>query len=205
MLRGSPAESPSDEQLAQQAQAGCAASFEQLVRRYQVPVLHFLRHRASAADVEDLAQETFVRAFEKLEHYSPSWRFAAWLFTIARRVSINHYRRARPTTDSSSLEQLEGNAAEPHQVAIREETRRGLWAAAADVLSEEQMTAVWLYYVEDLPVEQIAKILKRSRAAVKTMMFRARRKLLPLMQEREFDEGLSQRVATRAAAEVAHD
>ena len=65
-----PTLSPSDEQLAWRAQRGCADSFDQLMRRFQAPVLHFLQHRGAAAEAEDLLQETFVRAL-------PAWRGTA--------------------------------------------------------------------------------------------------------------------------------
>ena len=177
----------SDEDLACRARQGCATSFDQLMRRFQVPVLQFLRHRDSFTDAEDLAQETFVRAYENLHRYRPKWRFASWLFTIARRVSINHHRRSRPVADCEALESVQSPAPGPPQVALEKESRRQLWAVAAETLSEEQMTATWLHYVEDMPLGQIAWVLGRSRAAVKTMMFRARKKLLPLLRESDLD------------------
>jgi DNA-directed RNA polymerase specialized sigma24 family protein len=64
-----------------------------------------------------------------------------------------------------------------------EESRRRLWHVAAQTLSEQQTTALWLYYVEDMPVKRIAWILGFSRVAVKTMMFRARKKLMPVLEE----------------------
>ena len=86
----------SDEELACRAQQGCAESFEQLLRRFQTPVLHFLRHRGFFADAEDLTQETFLRAYENLHRYNRRWAFSTWLFTIARRTSLNHRRRRSP-------------------------------------------------------------------------------------------------------------
>ena len=55
----------SDEELACKAQRGCVTSFEQLLLRFQTPVLHFLRRRSLDADAEDLTQETFLRALQK--------------------------------------------------------------------------------------------------------------------------------------------
>ena len=202
MQPGSPVGKPSDELLAERARAGCAASFELLMRRHQVPVLHFLRHRALAADAEDLAQETFLRAYENLDRYRPAWSFATWLFTIARRVSINHYRRARPTADSPSMEQLEDHGPEPMEKMAEEEDRRGLWSKAAEVLSESQMTAVWLYYVEDLPVKQIARVLEVSQPAVKTLLFRARKKLMPFLQDRQHVESTLECLPASSGGEV---
>jgi RNA polymerase sigma-70 factor (ECF subfamily) len=50
------------------------------------------------------------------------------------------------------------------------------------VLTEEQNNALWLYYVEDMPTAGIARVLGRSRASVKVLLFRARRRLLPMLE-----------------------
>jgi RNA polymerase sigma-70 factor, ECF subfamily len=171
----------SDEELACRAQGGCAASFEQLLRRFQAPLLQFLRHRGLGADAEDLTQETFLRAYQNLHRYSRRWAFSAWLFTIARRTSINHCRRTRPATNASAVDAAAAAGANPLDGLVAEESRRRLWDLAAGVLPEEQTTALWLYYVEDMPLRGIALVLGRSRASVKIMLFRARRKLLPLL------------------------
>lgn len=180
-----PADVPSDEELACRARRGCAASFEQLVRRYQTPVLHFLRHRGSGADAEDLLQETFLRAYTNLDRYREKWRFAVWLFTIARRISINHHRRCPAARDGEALDAIACPMPAPDERAAVEEDRQRLWALAARVLSEEERTALWLYYVEDMPAREIAVVLHRSWVAVKTMLFRARRRLLPLVREEQ--------------------
>ena len=62
--------------------------------RYEGRLLRFLRQRGASADAEDLAQDTFVRVYVNLHCYQPRWRFSTWLFTIARRLSINHHWRS---------------------------------------------------------------------------------------------------------------
>jgi RNA polymerase sigma-70 factor (ECF subfamily) len=205
-MPGRPPRSPSDEELACRAQAGCAASFEILLRQYQVPVLQFLRHRGHAADAEDLVQETFVRAYVNLERYWPRWRFATWLFTIARRVSINHHRRARPVVDGEAAAAALARTPEPIELAAQAENRQQLWTLAAQVLSEEELSAVWLYYVEELSAREIAAVLERSWVSVKTMLFRARKKLMPLLAGLASDDAsmppVSPRRRKRASAPV---
>lgn len=173
----------SDEELACRAQRGCAASFEQLLRRFQAPMLQFLRHRGFSADAEDLTQETFLRAYENLHRYSRRWTFSAWLFTIARRASINHRRRVRPLSNVAAVETASSTASEPLDDMIVAEGRGRLWDLAAKILSEEQVTALWLHYVEDMPLGDIALVLGRSRTSLKVMLFRARRRLLPMLGE----------------------
>ena len=80
MQRETTAVPPGDEELARRAQLGCTDSFEELVRRFQVPLLRFLGRRTSAVDAEDLLQDTFVRAYQNLQRYRSAWRFRTWLF-----------------------------------------------------------------------------------------------------------------------------
>jgi RNA polymerase sigma-70 factor (ECF subfamily) len=176
-----PAPSPSNEELAARAQKGCIPSFEELLRRFQVPLLHFLRNAGPRCDAEDVLQETFLRAYSRLNRYQPQWRFSTWLFTIARRISINYHRRPQPAADHDALRRAVSSAAGAEQQAIAAENRQNLWSAAAKVLNEDELTALWLHYVEDMPVGEIAVVLDHSGVAVKTMMFRARKKLLPLV------------------------
>ncbi len=183
MARSSTTAPPSDEELACRAQQGCRASFEELVRRFQTPVLQFLQHRGAAAVAEDLLQDTFVRAYVNLSRYRSRWRFATWLFTIARRVSLNDQRRRRPQSGGAAIEAAEHAAPGPAELAATADSRRYLWDRAARALSQDELTAVWLHYVESLSTREIATVLERSSMAVKTMIFRARKKLLPLLEE----------------------
>ena len=176
MSHGSPT-TPTDEELACRAQGGCATSFERLLRRFQTPVLHFLQRRGHAAEAEDLAQDTFLRAYENLRRYDSRWRFSTWLFTIARRTSLNARRRKRPAVDPSAVESAVSSDRSPLDVMAQSESRRQLWDLAARLLSEEQWTVLWLHYVEEMPLREVAKVVNRSRPAVKVSLFRARRKL----------------------------
>ena len=177
---------PDDQQLAREAQQGSVAGFEEIVRRYQVPLLHFLRNRTrSTADAEDLLQDTLLRVYENLHRYRSSYRFSTWLFTIAHRISLNAQRRRRLPEASDSVESLPDGCHEPETVAIDKEQRGRLWDLAATTLSQPKMTALWLHYVEQMPIAEIAKVLNRSRVATKTMLFRARGELKKALRETE--------------------
>jgi RNA polymerase sigma-70 factor (ECF subfamily) len=172
---------PGDETLACQARQGCAESFEALMRRYQAPVLHFLRHRGCGAEAEDVLQETFVRAYTNLHRYRPQAKFAPWLFTIARRLSINHHRRMGPERQREAVDGLACSSPGPMERLADEESRQRLWDEAARVLSEGEYTAVWLHYVEQMPAREIAVVLGRTWVGVKTLLFRARRRLATVL------------------------
>jgi RNA polymerase sigma-70 factor, ECF subfamily len=191
--------SSSDEELAGRAQHGCLASFEQLLRRYQTPVLHFLRHRGLAADAEDVAQEVFLRAYRNLHRYDRRWAFSAWLFTITRRLSLNHRRRERLDRGASTTTEIIETNPGPLDVLIAAEGRKHLWDTISAMLTEEQTTALWLYYVEEMPIRGISLALGRSPASVKILLFRARRKLAPLLKESD-DRGWRLPVGTAREA-----
>lgn len=169
----------SDEELARRAQEGCRASLDELLRRWQVPVLHFLRHRAAPGEAEDLLQETFLRVFTHLEQYRSRWAFRTWLFTIARRVAINGRRRPASPGARVELEAVVESGADPAELAARADSRAQLWEAAGRVLSEEESSALWLHYVEGLAAREVARVLGKSSIAVKVQIHRARKKLLP--------------------------
>ena len=90
----------SDEELARAAQSGDSAAFERLVERMLDPVYNFLLRSQRAADAEELAHETLVRAWQKLSTYRSEYRFSTWIFTLARRLSAGATRaRSRRAVD----------------------------------------------------------------------------------------------------------
>ncbi len=173
---------PDDKSLALRAKQGCMDSFEELLRRHQTPLLHFLGQFAARADAEDIAQETFIRAYRNLEQYDPRWRFSTWLFTIAKRLTVNHGRRnegrkEKIIYDASATAAAVDRSAGPAAALAAVENKRKIWEVAKEVLTEDQFAAIWLHYVEDLPLKDIAAVLGRFTPATKMILHRARQKL----------------------------
>ena len=178
----------SDEDLARDARAGSLAAFEELARRVQVPLVRFLSRRfPSRGDAEDVAQEALVRTYQAIGTYREGARFRTWVFTIAYRVAVSRGRARRTTTEVP--DGIGDGRAEPAEALERRERGERVWATARAVLSDEQVAALWLFYVEELPAGEVARVLGRSWVSVKTMLHRARRKLAPHL-EREIDGGL---------------
>jgi RNA polymerase sigma-70 factor (ECF subfamily) len=158
------------EELAWRAKQGCQASFAELVHRY-APRLHvFLRRKTRHShEVEDLVQDTFVKAYQNLGRYDDSWKFSTWLFTIARRLAISRGRKRKPLPVVLDL---------PLQVCAeeaidRQEQRESLWAKVAE-LPDGQRKALWLRYAEDMSVKEIATAMDKSQVCVKVLLYRAR-------------------------------
>jgi RNA polymerase sigma-70 factor (ECF subfamily) len=158
-------------------------SFEELVRRFQMPLVHFLRRRISAAEADDVAQDTFLRAYENLDRYRPTARFSTWLFTIGCRLCSNARRKQKNVGRYDALDDVQSSEQAPPQIAANREHQAKLWKVAAEMLSEPEYRAVWLHYVEGMSTGEISRVMGRTRAAIKTMLFRSRRKLIPVLEE----------------------
>jgi len=159
---------PDDSLLARQAREGSSAAFGTLVHRYHARVFAFLltltRHRQ---DAEDLTQDTFVRAWNKIHRYDPSLPLLPWLFTLARRQSIAALRKSRPLPPDLPFPA----ESEPESPALQ------LWAIAKRQLAPEAYSALWLHYREELPLKEVANILGKREGAVKVLLHRARKSL----------------------------
>lgn len=172
-----------DEELVERARRGCTRSFGELARRYQVPIRHFLQRKCGVReDAEDLTQETFLRAFNKLWSFREGAEFRPWIFTVAYRVALNALRRRQWQSLSENnvpavLQARQGAGMES------EEQRDRLWDRVQSVLTPLQFTVVWLFYVEQMSARDIGVIVRKSEGAVKTILCRARKVLVPHLQE----------------------
>jgi RNA polymerase sigma-70 factor (ECF subfamily) len=146
--------------------------------RFEGRLFNFLLRRvASRVDAEDLTQEAFVRSWERIASYDPTWRFSTWLFTIASRLAVSEHRRRRPMLVIESAEQVGRCDAD---LASAEQSQHGgsrLWALAQVVLREDQHTALWLRYAEDMTIGEIAKVMGKTHVGVRVALFRARQTL----------------------------
>ena len=176
-----PTAATSAEELAVRAREGSRVSFDELVTRYRPRLVAFVARRlADPADAEDVAQETFLRAYDRLAQYDPSRPFATWLFAIGKNVAANH-AIARSRRDARDRGSLPADAAAEAAAGAAIDDGAGasdLWQRARAILSPDAYRMLWLRYAQGLTVREVAAELDRSSVAVKVMLFRARRRLL---------------------------
>jgi RNA polymerase sigma-70 factor (ECF subfamily) len=170
-----PASSPDlpDAALAERAGEGDEWAFTTLVRRHQGPVFALCCRYLGAADGADATQETFVRAFTHLERYDRGRPLLPWLFTIARRLCIDHQRARRheaPAPERPSAD-LHHPSVEAH-VSAREEL--ALLARALGRLPEGPREALALFHLHDLSYKEIAEQLEVPMGTVMTWIHRGR-------------------------------
>jgi len=183
---------PSAEELAARAAAGSSASFDVLVERFAPRLLRYLRQKVrNTHTAEDLVQETLLKAYRNLERFDPSRRFSTWLFTIATRQAASWGRSRRMPVVAQATDRPDAGADDPLEAVSLREQQDDLWAQASQKLPEQQFSALWLRYAEDMSVEEIAGVMKKSTGNVKVLLHRARRKLL----ERRSVSTLSARTA----------
>ena len=168
-----------DEQLVEAALGGDGDAFPELVRRYQSRLFRFLLVRASSrADAEDALQDTFIAAFRYLASFDPRWRFSTWLYRIGLREAARGSQVA-----AEELPELVDAEADPLAHCIRESGSDNLWRTARRCLAEEAYTALWLRYVEDMSVRDVARAMDRKESWAKVTLMRARERLAKALSE----------------------
>jgi RNA polymerase sigma-70 factor (ECF subfamily) len=180
-----------DRELVARALEGDESAYSELLERFKRPVFSLIyRMIGDREQAEDLAQESFVKAFNNLDSYNPNYRFSSWLFKIANNHAIDHLRRARlstvsihgsPHAASSEREEqtrivLEAPDESPEQEFLALELGSEIEQAIAK-LRPDYRTAVILRHIESRPYEEIAEIMEVPIGTVKTFLHRARAEL----------------------------
>jgi RNA polymerase sigma-70 factor (ECF subfamily) len=166
---------------------GDSEAFAELVRRYQRPV-YLLAYRmlGNGPDAEDVAQETFLRAYQALASFEIGRRFSSWLLSIASNLCIDLLRRRKLAW--LSLEDVTYRAAasqeEPVSGALRREQADQVQRLLAR-LPEKYRLVVVLRYWYDLSYEEIVEVTGLSLNTVKTRLHRARAMLARALEEEE--------------------
>jgi RNA polymerase sigma-70 factor (ECF subfamily) len=164
---------------------GDTRAFEELVERHQTLVAGTVaRMLGSNSEVEDIAQQVFIRVWKSARRYVPRAKFTTWLLKITRNLVFNELRRTKrhahvplqsePGTEDPPLKD-DVNAA-PDASLLELELRRKIEEAILE-LPETQRMALVLRRYEQLSYEQIAEVLDLSVPAVKSVLFRARSEL----------------------------
>ncbi|MEW6531238.1 MAG: sigma-70 family RNA polymerase sigma factor [Thermodesulfobacteriota bacterium] len=185
-----------DEELVRRAREGSDEAFAALVDRYTSLVYRVaIGITASAPEAEEVVQETFLRVFRSLDQYQPARAsFKTWVLTIARNQSINvySYLKRRATRAFSDVFGYENDSMEEyipasedaqdaeHLLATKQEMARV--QGALNELPERQRIALMLKTQEDMSYAEIAAIMGASASSVESLIFRARKRLLEIME-----------------------
>ncbi len=176
------AEEPEDK-LISRAKKGDIYSFEKLVDKYQKKIYYLaLRMTRSHEAADDLAQESFIKAFYSLNSFKEGYSFCAWVYRICMNLTINYLKRQKFTVSESQLPQgsleLVQDTGKPDvaEQLVRDELTRKI-ENEIDHLPPEFRAVFILKTYEELSYEEIANALKISKGTVMSRLFRARERL----------------------------
>ena len=183
-----------DADLVVRALSGREDGFEELVRRYQRPIVAYVYRMVGDYDTAlDLAQEVFIKVYNSLGRYRPEFKFSTWIYRIAHNASIDHLRRA----GNSRMEEMEvtGESGSTFEKPIasksltpEQETERGERRAEIEEVVRQLAPAyrelIVLRHSHDLSYDEIAEVTGLPLGTVKNRIFRAREAMRELLVAR---------------------
>ena len=174
-------------QLIQKIATGDKQAYAIVVQHFQRSLFGFLSRMALSQSVaEEIAQETFLRAWKNLGEYKPdAGEFSTWLYTIARNLALNELSRSSMRQEVSTDETTPDMACErmqPPEVLHQKQQRQRLQRALCKLPLQDR-SALALAYIHDLEMTAIAQIEGCTTAAIKTRLHRAKEKLRQLLEE----------------------
>jgi RNA polymerase sigma factor (sigma-70 family) len=170
-----------DETFVIKAKAGDETAYAFLVNRYKSQAFNLayriLRNRE---DAEEVAQDAFIKVYEKLHQFRSESKFSTWLYRIVYNTSISRTRLKKP--DYIEIQNEDGEEVNFEAVSydfdrLAAAERKIYIAKSLESLPEDESFIISLYYMEDCSTEEIADITGLSISNVKVKLFRARKKL----------------------------
>ncbi len=163
--------------------------FSFIVEKYQDIVFSIaLKVLKNREDAEEMAQESFIKAYKSLNTFKGTAKFSTWLFRITYNTCISHVRKKKQHFVSTDDIEIGNEADEFNLDGIPEENRAKYIKIAMGKLPEEEYTLVLLYYFEDQSIEEISKVTNLSTSNAKVKLFRARKKLYTILSDLLKDE-----------------
>ena len=177
------------------ALAGREDGFEELVRRYQRPIVAYVYRMVGDYDSAlDLAQEVFIKVYNSLARYRPEYKFSTWIYRIAHNSAIDHLRRATTSRteemevdgeDGTTFEKpLASKAPTPEQETERGERRAEIEEVVVQNLPPAYRELIVLRHSHDLSYDEIAEVTGLPLGTVKNRIFRAREAMRELLVAR---------------------
>ncbi len=160
--------------------SGDETAFEQLVKRYQNPVLSFVyRYIGDTHSAQDIVQEVFLRIFQAAPRFRQTGKVSGWIFRIAYNLSVNELKRRKRMNDFRATIAKDISEMPFTNHAENSESEQWLMAALGK-LPENQRAALLLRLNERLSYAEISKVMDISVASVESLIFRARSRLKQL-------------------------
>jgi RNA polymerase sigma-70 factor (ECF subfamily) len=170
-----------------EARAGEPAAWEALLTRYRLPlyayVFELVHHEQTSLDI---VQESFIAAARHIQSLRQDGKFGSWLFNIAHQKCIQHWRKQRPA--EVPIDPLDEDFPDlepgPEELLIRQEQEEAFMKALGQ-LAVPHRAVLLLHYIEEFPLEEIARITGTQLGTVKSRLHYARKALRQLLEDTE--------------------
>ncbi|HZH70968.1 MAG TPA: sigma-70 family RNA polymerase sigma factor [Mariniphaga sp.] len=163
--------------------------FSYIVEKYKDIVFSIaLKVLKNREDAEELAQESFIKAFKALHSFKGTAKFSTWLYRITYNTCISEVRKNKIRFASTDEIQIKDEAEEMNLDGIPAENREKVIKAAMERLPEDEYMLVLLFYFEEQSVDEIRKVTGLTESNVKVKLYRARKKLYTILHEMMKDD-----------------
>jgi RNA polymerase sigma-70 factor (ECF subfamily) len=185
----------SDQQLVRRALKKDERAFEELVGRFQKPIVNYITRMVGNYDLAlDLSQDVFVKAFVALRTYNENFKFGSWIFKIASNTVIDHLRKGSPPLTSldnpivTADDEIRMEVASEDFIAdalLEQSEIRTALARLIEKLPESYREMIVLRHINELSYEEIAEVKDLPLGTVKNRTFRAREMLRQMIEKLE--------------------
>ena len=159
-------------------------AFEQLMRKYQRPVRRYFLMQTNGDEAlsDDLAQETFIRAWQHLDSFHGLSGFGTWLYRIAHHTWLNYYARHRELLLLSDPTVRTAAEAVADDAPCDDERQQAL-RRALTLLGDDERTCITLFYLQELSLRDIHAVTGLPVGTIKSHLSRARAKLKDILEK----------------------
>lgn len=175
-----------DEYYILQTLNGDVNSYAFLVEKYKHMVftltIKIVKNREEA---EEISQDVFVKAYEKLNSFKGESKFSTWIYKIAYYASLDSIKRNKRQLNSENIEAINEIDFENVQDALQylqDKERKEIINDALLKLSEDERVILTLFYFEEMPIKEISKVVNLSTDNIKIKLFRSRKKLASILR-----------------------
>ena len=175
-----------DQILINQIVEGDTNSFTILVDRYKDLVFTLaIRMLKNREEAEEVAQDTFIKAYKSLEKFKGDSKFSTWIYRVAYNTCLDRIKKNKKHLNNVEINEFTehqvvtiDNALDKMEVKEREEAMQ----RCIDTLPSEESFLLTLYYFDDLSLDEISKIVGITANSIKVKLFRSRKKLASILK-----------------------
>ncbi len=181
-----------DSTLVRWALQGDVDAFAEIVKRYETAIVNYIYWMVlNREDALDIAQDVFIKVYQSLEKFNPTYKFSSWLFTVAKNCTIDALRKSQKNLVSleealgedesgPGLQIEDSDSPNPERLLLNKELGFHLKEALSELPSVYREVII-LRHVQDKSYEEISEILELPLGTVKNRIFRAREILRGLL------------------------